>query len=102
MMAVPELLGGSLGIMIGNPIILIAGFVVSRSSPARARFWIELVIAAVVCTALQISFDKLLSDLPSPFGPVYWFILVSLGTVWATIIFLLLLKLKSALSGRNR
>jgi hypothetical protein len=101
MMGVPELIGGSLGTMIGNPIILIAGFVVSRTSPAKPRFWIELVLAAIVCTALQFSFDKGLSDLPSRFGLGEWFALVGLGTVWATTILLLLRILKSALTPRK-
>ena len=101
MTGIPELLGGSLGIMIGNPLILIAGFVVSRTSPAKGRFWIELIVAAIICTALQFSFDKGLSDLPSRFGLGDWFILVSLGTIWATVIFLLLRKLKSVMTRRR-
>ena len=100
-MELPELLGSSVGIMIGNPLILIAGLVVSRTSPARARFWAELALAAIICTAIQFAFDKGISDLPSPLGVGESFVIVALGTIWATIIFLLLRMLKAAVTRRE-
>lgn len=88
MLGIPELLGSSLGTMMGNPQILVAGLIVSRNSPRTPRFWVELGLAMVVCTAIQFTFDEALSDLPSHFSLGHWFVLVTLATVWATLIFL--------------
>src|SRR5688500_13379871 len=94
-MGVPELLGTSVGMLIANPFVWIAGIVVSRTPLSKIRLWVELVIAAVVCTALQIGLDSL-EDLPS-FPLSYWFIALSLATVSTTIICRLLRKLRLVL-----
>lgn len=97
MIGIPELLGGSLGTMMGNPFILVAGLVVARMPPNRGRFWLELAAAIVVCTAIQFTFDKGLSNLPSDYSLGRWLLLVGFGTVWATVIFLLVRGLRSLL-----
>lgn len=92
----PELLGNSLGTMLGNPTILIAGLLVARRSPPTGKFWLELLTAIIVCTAIQFSFDKGVSDLPSDRTLAGWLPLVALATIWATIVFMAVRKIRSA------
>lgn len=95
MIGFPELVGGSIGTMMGNPVILVAGLLVARRSPNSGRFWLELVAAMVVCTTIQFSFDKGMNDLPSGYSLGRWFALVGLATIWATVVFLLLKGVRS-------
>lgn len=96
-MITSDLLAASLGTMMGSPHVLIAGLWVARISPKRPRFWLELIAAIIVCTALQFSFDQGMNDIPSSHGLGGWFVLVTFATIYATIIFLAVRKLRKML-----
>lgn len=98
MIGFPELLGWSIA-MLGNPWILIGGFIVAKKSPTAGEFWVRLAAAMGICTAIQIGFDGMANDGPSRWGFFGWFVLVSLGTVWATLIFLAVRKFREMLNG---
>lgn len=92
MTGILQLLGWSTA-MLGNPWILIAGFIVAKKSPRSGEFWLRLIAAVGVCTVIQIIFDNIFYDAPSRWGFGGWLVIVSLSTVWATIIFLGLRKI---------
>lgn len=73
------LLGGTLATM-GNPQILIAGYLVARKQPNQPNFWFLLFAAIVVCVAIHFALGA-----SSRWGRDILY--VSLATVLATAIF---------------
>jgi hypothetical protein len=51
---IADILGGGVGNLIGNPLTIVAGIVLSRHDRWAGRFWIEAVVAVAACFGLHL------------------------------------------------
>lgn len=89
MEAIAMLVGGSIGMMMGSPWILVAGYLLAKNSPREQRTWGLLVLAAVVCMMLSVGFEAVANGGTFPYSFMWLFMLHLAATFWAMLIFLL-------------